>query len=69
VYRLAQGKWPYRCATVACKTPLKDYISISFQQVPGGTPITFPAGFPQTTAWTGLLAGSVQHKGADCTTL
>ncbi|CAB4933513.1 unannotated protein [freshwater metagenome] len=63
VFKLAEGAWPYRCATVACKTPLPDRMAISFRTIPGAAAITFPVGFPTTTDWRAISAGDIIHKG------
>lgn len=63
VFQLAEGAWPYRCATVACKTPLRDRMAISFRSLPGAAAITFPVGFPTTTDWRNISAGDIIHKG------
>ena len=63
VEKLAEGRWPYRCRTVACKTPLPDYVAFQMRPVPGSaTPTAIPIGFPAYTDWTRVTYGKVMHK-------
>ncbi|CAB4889291.1 unannotated protein [freshwater metagenome] len=63
VEKLAEGLWPYRCATLACKIPLPDYVSFQMRPVPGSaTPTVIPVGLPGSTDWTRVTYGEVLHK-------
>ena len=63
VEKLAEGLWPYRCATVACKTPLPDYVAFQMRPVPGDTtPTVIPLGVPAFTDWTRATYREVLHK-------
>ena len=65
VEKLAEGLWPYRCATLACKTPLPDYVAFQMRPVPGSsTPTVIPVGLPASTDWTRVTYGEVLHKQA-----
>jgi hypothetical protein len=63
VEKLAEGLWPYRCSTVACKTPLRDYVSFQMRPVPGSaSPTVIPVDLPAYTNWTQVTYSEVLHK-------